>query len=248
MPGFACAPNVWFKVREPLSKRFELHLVTIPGFGGTLRVHAPVIPKVSDTLGNYCADLDGPVLLGHSFGGTLTFGVAARRSDVIRKAVVVDGLPYFATVFDVNATPDSMREQAARSRDEILNAPPPTPGDKSYFDEHIIDPEDAAYMNETTPRSDRAAMADLRYEILTTDLRPEMPNIEVPVLVIGAGQPWIKSPEDLDGVRQWYLDRLGPIPDFELLIAEQARHFVMIDDPKWFLEKVTDFVAESASI
>lgn len=241
--GFACAPNVWFKVRKRLSERFELHLVTLPGCGGAPKVNAPVMPKMIDAISQYCSSLDRPILIGHSIGGTLTLGVASQYPDAVKGAVVIDGLPYFATVFDVNATPDSMARRAEQSRDEIMNAPPPTPGTRTYFDEHIVDPADAAYMNETTRPADRTTMAHLRFESLTTDLRPEMPNIKVPVLAIAAGQPWLKTAEDLAPIRQGSLDRLGEIADLELQIAERARHFVMIDDPDWFLGKVADFVA-----
>lgn len=242
VPGFACAPNVWFKVRESLSSEFELHLVTVPGFGGMSRVEAPVMPKVIEALGRYSSSLDNPVLIGHSFGGTLTLGVAARFPNVLKGGVVVDGLPYSPTVFDVNATVESMRERAEQLRDEILNASPPVPGQPTYFDEHIMDPTDAAYMNETTPGADRSAMADMRFEGMTVDLRPEMPNIRAPVLVMGAGQPWLKSPGDLEGIRTWYLDRLVTIARLDLRIAERARHFVMIDDPDWFVSTLTEFI------
>lgn len=245
IPGFACAPNVWFKVRESLARDFELHMITVPGFGGTPGVDPPVLPKLRDAIGEYCAALGDPVLLGHSLGGTLTLWIAARRF-AIRAAVVVDGLPYFPTVFDIDATPESMKDRAEALRDEISAEPASPKAGPTYFDQHIIDPKDAAFMNETTPKSDSKAMGNIAYEQFTTDFRSELHNIGVPTLIIGAGQPWIKSPDDVKGFVDWSRTRMGNIPDVELVVAERARHFIMIDDPDWFLETVKAFVAGAA--
>ena len=86
-------------------------------------------------------------------------------------------------------------------------------------------------------------MGDIRYEILTTDIRPEMANIRCPVQYIAAGKPWIKAPDDVATLSEFYLDRIGDIADLEFVIAEKARHFVMVDDPEFFLEAVRRFLA-----
>lgn len=235
VPGFACAPNVWFKVHEPLSRSFQLHLVTVPGFGGTPRIEPPVSPKVRDALSDYCSGLEGAVLLGHSYGAFLALWTAARSSDAVSVLIAVDGLPYFPTVWDLGATPESLRDRAEQERNKMAAGPPqPKPGE-TYFDQNIIDPKDAAYMNETTPKSDPVAMGDIRYEILTTDIRAEMSNIRVPTLFIAAGQPWVKKPEDVQGVENFYRERMGDIEGAELVVAERSRHFVMIDDPDFFV-------------
>lgn len=197
-----------------------------------------------DALGQYCSGLEGPVLLGHSYGAFLALWTAARKSDAISGLIAVDGLPYFATLIDLDATPASMKERAERERSEFAaGQPAPAPG-KSYFDQHVIDPADADYMNRTTPRSDPIAMGDVRYEGYTTDIRPEMPNIRVPTLFIAAGQPWVQTPEDVKSVEDYYLERMGEIVGLRLVVAERARHFVMIDDPDFFLKTVTGFINE----
>jgi len=229
---------VWFKVRKSLSASYQLHLVTIAGFGGTAPVEAPVSEKARDALTKYCRGLHRPILLGHSYGAFLALWVAARSSVAIERVIAVDGLPYFPTVFDLGATPKSLRQQAEQQRQEIAGEPwSPQP----YFDEHIMDGDDAAYMTETTAHPDLAAAGDVRYETLTIDIRDEMPGIKCPVLSIAAGQPWLKSPEDVPGIEQFYRERLGDIEHLEVVVAERARHFVMIDDPDFFIETVTAF-------
>ncbi len=245
VPGFACSPTVWFKVREPLAKNYELHVVTVPGFGGAPGVDPPVSPKVRDALADHCASLGGAVLLGHSYGAFLSLWTAARRPDAIRAVVAVDGLPYFPTLFDINATPEAMKSRAEKERAEMAAGskedlkPGPT-----YFDQHILDPEDAAYLNQSTPKPDPTAMGDVRYETLTTDIRPEMSRIKCPVHYIAAGLPWIKGPDDIPEIRDFYLQRIGEIAHFEFVIAKSARHFVMIDDPEFFLQEIERFITK----
>lgn len=114
----------------------------------------------------------------------------------------------------------------------------------TYFDQHIIDPNDASYLNRACPKADAHAMGDIRYEILTTDIRPEMRDIRCPVQYIAAGKPWIKAPEDVASLTEFYLHRIGEIADLEFVIAEEARHFVMVDDPRFFLQVVHRFLAK----
>lgn len=242
VPGFACASNVWFRVRQQLAARYQLHLITVAGFGGTPSVVPPVSPKVRDELAAYCSALDRPTLIGHSYGGFLTLWTAAKASDALTSIVVVDGGPYFPTVFDLSATPDSLRDRAEVERRQMAAGRDPSEEPaETYFDQHIIEREHATYINETTPKPDPATTGDVWYEILTTDIRPEMPNIQVPCLYIAAGQPWIKSPEDVKGIEKFCRERLGEIPSLQLIVAERARHFVMIDDPEFFLDQVLPF-------
>lgn len=248
VPGFACSPAVWFKVRNALAVSYELHLVTVPGFGGTAPIDPPISPSVRDALADYCASLGGAVLLGHSYGAFLSLWTAARRPGVVAGVIAVDGLPYFPTIFDIDATPGTMREYAEKERTAIVAGPPPGPDDEpTYFDEHVIDPADASYLNKSVLTADPTTAGHVRYEMLTTDTRPEMSRIRCPVHYLAAGLPWLERPEDpaeLSVMREFYLRRLGAIADLDLVIAERARHFVMIDDPEFFLHQVDRFMTK----
>ena len=82
-------------------------------------------------------------------------------------------------------------------------------------------------------RSDRRAFADAFYELFTTDLRPELAQIRVPVLLV------LAESAPLDIAR----DQTQSIAVHETVVLPNTRHFVFFDDPPGFYELVDGFLA-----
>ena len=80
-------------------------------------------------------------------------------------------------------------------------------------------------------------------ELVSTDLRPEMGKIESPVLVIGT---WIGLKGygvTEDAATQLFHQQYADVNHLQFVMARQARHFVMWDDPAWFNTQVDGFLA-----
>jgi len=91
-------------------------------------------------------------------------------------------------------------------------------------------------------RSDRVTVANATYELMTTDLRPELSRIEVPVEVIYAYDPIYGVPAgNIDELfRSAYAGLAGA--DFKRI--DGSFHFVMLDQPEPFAAAVEAFLAE----
>jgi len=53
----------------------------------------------------------------------------------------------------------------------------------------VTSPENVDWVTAMTIRSDHGALADRMQQSMLADLRPALPKIAVPVLVVGAGAP-----------------------------------------------------------
>ena len=91
--------------------------------------------------------------------------------------------------------------------------------------------------------SDRKTMAYTMAEMMTTDLRDDIANIQSKTLVLAAwdnaSMGWFFKKET---VLQSYQDQYKNHPNCTVKIADNARHFIMYDNPTWFFQSVDDFL------
>jgi pimeloyl-ACP methyl ester carboxylesterase len=97
----------------------------------------------------------------------------------------------------------------------------------------------------TCAKSDPKAVNQAMYELMTTDLRDDTARIKSPVLLIGSGS-FATSPEMLKAVQARYEAQVAKAPNHKVLIAEKAKHFIMLDDPKFMFSAMDDFLKSSA--
>jgi len=76
----------------------------------------------------------------------------------------------------------------------------------------------------------------------TTDIRPLMGKIKVPVLVFGSWAAYELYGSTKESVETNMNDQLKSISDYQLLVAEKAYHFVFYDEPEWFYSELDKFL------
>lgn len=87
-------PSVWSRVREPLSRSYDVHTIHLPGFGASdptpatcsVREHASIVEDVLEELG-----LRNAVLAGISYGGQVASVLAASSPGRLGALVVICG-------------------------------------------------------------------------------------------------------------------------------------------------------------
>jgi pimeloyl-ACP methyl ester carboxylesterase len=85
-------------------------------------------------------------------------------------------------------------------------------------------------------------------EVVSADLRPEIGKIDSPVLVIGT---WIGLKDfgvTEDAATEVFHQQYADVPHLQFVMAKQARHFVMWDDPAWFNTQVDGFLAANTHL
>ena len=86
-------------------------------------------------------------------------------------------------------------------------------------------------LSKTTLESFLLSIASLR----RTDLRPDIHKIEVPVMGMFGNRDNIVDP------RQWQALQQG-LPDARIERFDRAGHFIMLDEPQIFMQKLKNFL------
>ncbi|MNE55408.1 Alpha/beta hydrolase family protein [compost metagenome] len=89
-------------------------------------------------------------------------------------------------------------------------------------------------------RSDRKTVADATYELMTTDLRPELARIQAPVQVVYAYDALYGIPAS--SVDATFRNAYTTTPNISFKRIDGSFHFVMLDQPQAFAAAVIDFL------
>lgn len=242
IPGLMSDSRIWQQTVAQLKNDYQLHLISIAGFAGTPAITGELLPNVKTELLHYIEQhkLQKPAIVGHSLGAFMAFALASAAPDKISTVVAVDGLPYIAPVFTRNsatqvADMQTQAEQVKRYYQTLTGeqlkagaAQGITIQARAYQDQQVV-----LTMAET---SDGAAVGQAMYELLTTDLRPEVHNIKAKVWLYGASGAL--PAEQQAQVEALYQQQISTIANATLLFNTNSRHFMMLDEPAWFITQL----------
>lgn len=242
IPGLASSREVWRHTAERLRLHYRLHIVQVAGFAGEpARANAsgPVMVPTVSAISSYiaAAKLNHPAIIGHSLGGLMALDLAADHPELVGRVFVVDALPFYAEVFaGPSATVAAVKPMAAAIGAQMLAAPETAFAASAAKTASAMasGTENQTRIAKWSGASTRQTLVTAMQEDLTTDLRPKIGSIEVPVTVI-------------------YESALKPLVDQDYaalkhgtFITEPAgvKHFVMYDDPKGFDKALDHFLAK----
>jgi pimeloyl-ACP methyl ester carboxylesterase len=247
IPGLSCGGNVWDGTVAHFKDRYQCHVVTLAGFAGQPAIGEPFLEQVRDGLSKYIRDkkLERPVIVGHSLGGFLAFWLGATVPEQIGPIIAVDGVPYFPALRDVNATPQSAQPfaESLRNTYKAQTSEQFAIGNRGFLAGMITDPKDIEKVVEMSTKSDPKAVAQAFYELMTIDLRPKVKAIRAPVLLIGATAS-APNPEQKKTTEENYRLQVTNVPRHKVVFAPKARHFIQLDEPKFFFQEVESFLKE----
>ena len=238
IPGFTCPGSVWDATVDAVKSDHQCHVITIAGFAGTPASGVePILSGVRDQLIAYIRDkqLDHPVIVGHSLGGFLGLWIGEKEPAIARKLIVVDAPPFLGVYFKPDATAETIKPIAEKFRAGMQNDTPEQFRAQSttFLQKMIGSPDQANRLGEETGKSDPKVAGEAYYELLTTDLRPDLEKIESPVMVIGAlagKPPTITNERAIAFIKAQY----SGLKRSDFSFFENAHHFVFFDEPdKW---------------
>jgi pimeloyl-ACP methyl ester carboxylesterase len=88
--------------------------------------------------------------------------------------------------------------------------------------------------------SDRRTVANAMHELILTDLRPELPRLNVPLTVLYVQAPNVPLPaEQFDiAMKQMY----SSVPGAKLVRFDDSNHYIQLDQPGRFVAAVDTFM------
>jgi pimeloyl-ACP methyl ester carboxylesterase len=236
IPGFTVPGDVWNPVVKELEKTYECHVVTLAGFGGKAPIGFPWLPKVNDALQNYIStnNLENATIIGHSLGGTIATWLASRKNTKVSNLILVDALPAAGALMFPNFNPDDLAYDSPYNNQQLAM-------DNIQFEQMATMMSQGMSVNKEAQEdikkwimtADRKTYVYGYTDYLKLDLREDLKNINIPTTIIAAPQPFGK-----EVVTKNYQDQYANLKDYNFILAEDAAHFVMLDQPEWFLSAI----------
>ena len=232
--GWLGSWGLWQETMENLGARYRTYALDFWGFGesGKKRVSYAVQDFVSlvdqfmQHLGIECAPL-----VGHSMGGTVSLAVAIQYPERARKVVVIgspivgDSLSLLLKMFGQRPVAYVVYHNLWGLRFGFRMLSPFYTRDPRWPE--MMDRD----LSQTTLESFLLSIASLR----KTDLRPNIPQIRVPVMGIYGDKDIVVHPE------QWKPLYDG-LPGCRVERFTTAGHFPMLDEPPRFIHILRDFL------
>lgn len=234
-PGFGCTGEVWDETVAELSKKHECHIFTFAGFGNVPPIKTPWLLTIKNQIIQYVKEkkLNKPSLIGHSLGGTLALWLSSSETDLFRKVVVVDALTSTAALMIPNYKGDIISYANPQSKmmlemdDNAFNAM-----NTQSVAFMCMNKEKQKTIIEWMNITDRETYVYGYIDMLNLDLRKEIAKIKIPVVILAATNP------DINMVKNTYKNQYENLPTVTIYYAENSAHFVMYDQPEWFLSKL----------
>lgn len=247
IPGLASSGAVWDATVKQLSTTHRVHVVQVAGFAGAPiagNAEGAVVEPLVEAVDGYIksAKLKSPAVIGHSMGGFTGLLLARRHPEDISRLMIVDSLPFFAVLFSPAATVESVKPQAAMMRDGIVAMAPDAfaAQQAATVQRFVKSPEGQKLVLDWSKASSQPVVARAMYDLLTTDARGELAAIKTPVTLLYAYDASTGFPAQM--VDKTYADAYAALPGVALKRVDDARHFIMLDQPQAFAAAVETFL------
>ncbi len=234
-PGFTCTGEVWDDTVEELSKTNECHIFTFAGFGDVPAIETPWLPKIKEEVTNYILNnkLITPTIIGHSLGGALGLWLAT-ESNNFRKIIVVDALPSVGALMMPNFKSENVvydnpynKQLLEMSREDFEKM-----ATQMAF-QMTLNKEKQTTIKDWILKTDKETYVYGYTDLLKLDLREDISKIEVPVSILAGTHPYGELT-----VKNTYTTQYKNLSNYSIQYAKDAAHFVMFDQPEWFIKAV----------
>ena len=250
IPGLASSRATWKATAERLRGQYRLHLIQVAGFAGEpARGNATgeVLIPTAEAIDAYLVEqkLSPAVVVGHSLGGTMVLYLAQKHPEHLKKALVVDALPFYAlAMMGPMATVEQVTPIAARIRDAKWD------GDSAAYGKSmepqiarmVSAPADRAMVVNWSVLSDHGVVVRALYDDLILDLRPGLAGSTTPIVLLYPDTAPAGAPEGV--MDKMYPPTFAPAATIKTQRIDKSLHFIMLDQPEAFAAALDGFLKD----
>jgi pimeloyl-ACP methyl ester carboxylesterase len=246
IPGLASSRDTWKATAERLKAHYRLHLIQVAGFAGEparANGQGPVVVPTAEAIDAYLVEqhLAPAIVIGHSLGGTITLYLAEHHPADLKKALIVDSLPFYSTLmFGPNATvaqvqpvADAIRSGKSKMTDaqraQMMASMATAPADKAMIE---------GWSKASDPSTVPNALAD----DMTLDLRPGLAAITTPITLVYPDYAPLGAPKGTSDAM--YHATYAAMKTMTYAPVSNSLHFVMLDQPAQFNAALDAFLAQ----
>ncbi|RXR17220.1 alpha/beta hydrolase [Flavobacterium amnicola] len=244
IPGYSCSGDVWKETVAHLKNKYELHVITIAGFGGVKPIeNEEILKTVHNDIIQYVNDkkLKKPMIIGHSLGAFMTLWLQSSQPKMFGKSICVDGLPFVSAVGKPEITAEITKNNPQFNKQAVIKNFESLPSEgyvKNMTKAMLYQVNDsvrAKQIAEWSFKSDRKTLGSTIVEMSTTDLRQEISKIEAPILILASLWGTKEASEKEYGIQYVQLKN-------KTIKVAEAKHFIMYDQPEWFYNEIDLFL------
>ena len=232
--GWLGSWGLWQETMENLGARYRTYALDFWGFGesGKKRESYAVQDFVSlvDQFMQHLGIESAP-LVGHSMGGTVSLSVAIQYPERVRKVVVI-GSPIVGGSLSLLLKMFGQRPVAYVVYHNLWGL---RFGFRMLSPFYTRDPRWPDMMDRDLSRTTLESFLFSIASLHETDLRPNIPQIKVPVMGMYGDKDIVVHPE------QWKPLQEG-LPDCRIERFNTAGHFIMLDEPSRFVSTLREFL------
>lgn len=257
IPGLSSSGDTYDQTVAHYRDRYQLHVLTLAGFAGAPPVQqrpngASFLDYERDQIAAYirAQKLDHPVIIGHSLGGTLALSIAAKYPDLPGRLIIVDSYPFLAAVMMPNATVERARalgqQMQAGMKKMTQEEYEKSVRSGQYTRAMVTSDKDFERIKSWGLVTDPNTVADAYADLIGMDLRDDIARIKAPTMVMGT---WLGYAPYADhaGIQTMLQQQYSKLPNADLRVSDTARHFIMYDDPTWFLAQLDSVLTPAAA-
>jgi pimeloyl-ACP methyl ester carboxylesterase len=247
IPGLSSSRATWKATAERLRGHYRLHLIQIAGFSGEpARANATgdVLVPTAEAIDAYLVEqkLTPATLVGHSLGGTTVLYLAEKHPAHLKKAMMVDALPFLGGLQGPNVTAENIRPMAAMMRDTMAKGGPAAAAQSTAIIKGMVTGDaDQKMAIGWGAASDSGVVARAYYDDLTLDLRPDLAAIKAPLTLLYPDNVPNGAPAGV--MAKVYPGLYAGAPTVTLHEIAASKHFIMLDQPKAFADALDAFLA-----
>ncbi len=242
IPGFTVPGEVWKPLVKRLEKNYECHVMTLAGFSTKAPIEFPWLPKINHAIEGYiqAENLEDVIVVGHSLGGTIATWLASRKESKVSQAIVVDALPATGALMFPNYDPDNLIYDSPYNKRQLqMDAEQFSMMAAGMAANMSLQKEHQEQIKQWILEADRETYVYGYTDYLKFDMREDLKHILIPVTIIAATLPYGK---EMAG--QTYKTQYANLKNYDLIFAEGAAHFIMLDKPDWFTSKIETLLSK----
>ncbi len=229
--GWLGSWRYWFDTMEVVSNHFRTYSFDFWGFGDSpneafqesVRSYSAQVVRFLDELG-----IDQVMLVGHSMGGMVAMQTALDHPERVQRVVTV-GAPFDGRSLSWLLKLTSIKGMA----DIFARSPWLRRSVFRFFMGKTNDPAVREIIDETV-KSDALTLRSTVASMLSTDLRPDLPALALPALVIHGGRDEVVNPNQVS--------LFGEVPMAQPMLMPRSRHFPFFDEPAIFHDQLLHFL------
>lgn len=234
-PGFTCTGKVWESAVQELSKNYQCHVFTFAGFGNVPAIEKPWLPKIKEGIQQYIQQekLKNPSIVGHSLGGALALWLAT-ESDSFKNLIIVDALASTGALMMPDFDSEYMVYDSPYNKQMLTMTDTDFEGMVTQMANGMAaDKDKQLQIKNWMLMSDRETYVYGYTDLLKLDLRQDLENIRVPVTILAATEPY-----GYETAKSTYKIQYKNLKEYDFKFAQGAKHFIMYDQPDWFLQNL----------